>query len=51
MVDEIAAVATADASHCTEIQATWLAKHRDQSAVLNIGYISNETNTDVHMYI
>ena len=32
MVDDIAAVATADAIHA-EIQATWLVKHRDQSAV------------------
>ena len=32
-MDEIAAVATADAIYCTEIQATWLVKHRDQSAV------------------
>ena len=32
-VDGIAAVAAAEAIHCTEIQATWLVKHRDQSAV------------------
>ena len=31
-VDEIAAVAAADAIRCTEIQVTWLVKHRDQSA-------------------
>ena len=32
MVDDIAAVATADAIRRAEIQATWLVKHRDQSA-------------------
>ena len=31
-MDEIAAVAAADAIHRAEIQATWLVKHRDQSA-------------------
>ena len=32
MVDDIAAVAAADAIRCAEIQVTWLVKHRDQSA-------------------
>ena len=31
MVDDIAAVAAADAICHAEIQATWLVKHRDQS--------------------
>ena len=32
MVDDIATVAAADAICRAEIQATWLVKHRDQSA-------------------